>query len=136
MRPRTSLSASGAVAVALALAACGSSSPKSAGTVSTKTRATPPTVARAASPTGPNAIHVQIKGSRLVPAAVKLHLGQFLVWTNADAVTRKLVSQGSTGFGTALLRPHATFTFRPTARGTLRYGVAGVKAAGTISVSR
>jgi len=70
---------------------------------------------------GGQAIQVTMQGLRFHPASVTAHVGQAIVWTNADSVDHNVTATSGATFHSRAFGHGTTYRFVPARPGTLRY---------------
>lgn len=114
-----------AVAGAVTLAGCGSSSSSSSSTpaASTSTPAATSSASTSSTPAAPAAggVAITMKNIAFDPKAVTVKKGEKITWTNGEAVPHNVTASSGASFKSALLNQGQTFTFTPTKAGTIKY---------------
>ncbi len=64
---------------------------------------------------------VRIKNIQFVPKTVTVKVGQKLTWTNEDGIAHNVTATDGADFKSDNLSKGDTFTFTPTAAGTIKY---------------
>jgi plastocyanin len=97
-----------AVAAALLVAGCGSSS-------------APKTTAKAAAPAAGGAVAVKLQNISFQPAKITAKVGQTITWTNADNVDHNVTATGGATFKSSDIGNGQSFSTKLTKAGTITY---------------
>jgi plastocyanin len=107
------------------LGGCGSSS--SSSNTSSAPASTPTsggaasTPAAAPKPGGGKTVVVKMQNIAFVPQTITVRAGQAVKWVNEDAVAHNVIAQSGSSFHSPDFTKGGTYTFTPTAAGTIAY---------------
>src|SRR5437588_10788383 len=74
-----------------------------------------------ASPAAGSSVAVSMQGLRFHPAAVTVHPGQTVVWTNNDSVDHNVTATSGASFHSRAFGQGNTFRFTASRAGTVKY---------------
>ncbi|HEY1540443.1 MAG TPA: cupredoxin domain-containing protein [Solirubrobacteraceae bacterium] len=117
--PRPPITALACLALAGAAAVGGCGSSKKADSTSTPAAATPPATQPATAKGG--VVNIAMKNIQFVPAAVKVKVGQKIVWTNDDGQIAHNVTDKGGSFASNNFTGGQTFSYTPKKAGTIDY---------------
>lgn len=113
--PRPSITALACLALAGAAAVAGCGSSKKADGTSTPAAATQPVTAKG------GVVNIAMKNIQFVPAAIKVKVGQKIVWTNDDGQIAHNVTDKGGNFASNNFTGGQTFSYTPKKPGTINY---------------
>lgn len=118
---------------ALALGGCGGGEEQAA---TTSTAPQSSTVQPKDDSQAPGTPSVSMRNIKFTPATVRVKPGETVRWLNDDAVAHTATAQGGQ-FDSGNMEPGATYQYKPTQPGTIRYlcSIHGAQQSGTIEVS-
>lgn len=122
---------------ALALTGCGGGGEQAATTSTAPQSSTvQPSGETPGTEQGPGTASVSMRNIKFTPATVRVKTGESVRWLNDDAVAHTATAQGGQ-FDSGNMEPGATYQYKPTQPGTIRYlcSIHGAQQSGTIEVS-
>jgi plastocyanin len=115
---RILLSGCAALALALAVSACGGGS---SGGGSTATSSSTAASSASSSGAGGGSVAIKMQNIAFAPKATTVKVGEKVTWTNDDSVTHNVTANSGADFKSKDFGNGGTFSFTPDKAGTIKY---------------